>query len=73
MTKINKSIARKLFKNRKEFWITPCNCRPEQGILIYSRLYEDFDDFDRLVNAFIYYNCNNEYGRYPHYYTEDGA
>ena len=27
--------------------------------------------FDTMVNSFIYYNCDNERGRYPAYYIED--
>lgn len=26
-------------------------------------------EFDTVVNAFMYYNCNNEVGRYPAYWT----
>lgn len=72
MKKINKTRARMLWLSGTEFWITACNMRPEAGLLIDStRLIDDFATFDALVNAFIYYNCDNERGRYPHYYTAD--
>lgn len=69
MKKINKAIARRMYNEGKEFWITACNMRPECGILINSRYYQFKDDsFDKVVNAFTYYNCNPETGRYPAYY-----
>lgn len=70
MTQINKSAARKLYNQGKTFWMTACNMRPECGILINSAHREYDEDFNKLVNAFIYYNCNNETGRYPRYYID---
>ena len=26
-------------------------------------------DFERIVNSFIYYNCNNEMGLYPKFFA----
>ncbi len=71
-TKINKATARKLYNNCKSFWMTACNMRPENGILINSpaRQYND-ETFDNIVNAFTYYNCNHETGYYPAYYIDD--
>lgn len=71
MNKINKREARKAWNNGEQFWITACNMRPEYGLLIDPmRIAADFDgDFDKMVNAFTYYNCSNETGRYPAYYT----
>lgn len=69
--RINKATARKLFSEGKEIWLTACNMRPEYGILLNSGYYNDLGrDFDKIVNAFQYYNCNNECGRYPAYYVE---
>lgn len=75
MTKINKAAARKLFSKHKEFWIVPCNLRPEYGVLIgatghtYDEIESGFKNtFDKLVNQFEYYNCNNETGRYSAFY-----
>lgn len=69
--RINKATARKLFNEGKEIWLTACNMRPECGILLNTRNYTDLgNDFDKIVNAFQYYNCNNECGRYPAYYIE---
>lgn len=75
MKKITKSTARKLYNEKKNFWMTACNMRPEFGVLIgsLSFSYEDSGDwtFDQLVNSFTYYNCDNERGRYPAYYVEE--
>ena len=75
MKKITKSTARKLYNEKKSFWMTACNMRPEFGVLVgsLSFSYEASGDwtFDQLVNSFTYYNCDNERGRYPTYYVED--
>ena len=72
MKKINKTRARTLWLSGKCFWITACNMPIHAGLLIDPlRLASEFATFDALVNAFMYYNCNNECGRYPHYYTAD--
>lgn len=73
MKRINKTAACKLYDEGKEFWITPCNMRPEFGVLIGARSFERMTDtpFDMMVVYFIYYNCDNERGRYPAYYIED--
>lgn len=73
MKKINKSTARKLYDEGKEFWITACNMRPEYGILIGSLSFEQMAgvSFDAMVNSFSYYNCDSERGRYPAYYVEE--
>lgn len=70
-TKMNKREARKAWNNGEQFWITPCNAWAEYGLLIDPlRIAADFDgDFDKMVNTFTYYNCNNVVGRYPAYYT----
>lgn len=71
MERVNKTVARKLFNEGKQFWMTACNMRPEYGILVNAPIYkEEQTDFDELVNAFAYYNCGNETGRYPAYYIE---
>lgn len=68
--KINKTHARTLWNSGTRFWITACNMPIYCGLLIDPlRLGSEFSSFDALVNAFIYYNCDNERGRYPHFYT----
>lgn len=71
MERINKRVARKLFNEGKMVWITACNMRPEQGLLMNAGTYEnELSNFDTFVNSFTYYNCNNETGRYPAFYIE---
>lgn len=72
MEKMNKTAARKMWNEGKEFWITACNLRSECGLLIDPmRIASEFDgDFDKMVNAFTFYNCTNETGRYPAYYRD---
>lgn len=69
MTRISKTTARKMFNEGNEIWICACNMQPKTGILLNISNYTGLArDFDRIVNAFQYYNCNNECGRYPAYY-----
>lgn len=71
MKKINKTQARKLWNAGKEFWMVACNMRYDCGLLIDpTRIATDFNnEFDKLYNAFVYYNCDNERGRYPAFYV----
>lgn len=69
--KINKAVARRLYNENKPFWMTACNMRPECGILIGSLGREYSETFDQLYNAFNYYNCSNETGRYPAFYIDE--
>lgn len=72
MTKINKTIARKLYNAGKPFIIVSCNLRPEFGIKFRTEWMKQFKDFDAMVNNFEYYNCrNSETGRRAAYYTEE--
>ena len=75
MKRINKTTARKLYNEHNDFWITACNMRPECGILIGSTSFEHMTEtpFDTMVNSFTCQNCENERGRYPAYYIEDGT
>lgn len=70
MKRISKTAARKLYSEGKMFWMTAANMRPECGLLINYKKDDEPKDFDKLYNAFVYYNCNNECGRYPAYYIE---
>lgn len=72
-TRIRKPTARKLFTEGKSFWIVPCNLRPEFGLLINGDTLHSasWEDFEKFLNCFIYYNCNNDSGRYPAFYTDN--
>lgn len=32
--------------------------------------FSSVEEFNKVVNEYTYYNCNNEVGRYPHFYIE---
>ena len=73
--RINKRVARKLFDEGKEFWIVPRFQDPLHcGNLINfkgaANYYDGYTSFDALVNAFEYYNCDNERGTYSAFYIE---
>lgn len=73
MKRVNKSVARKLYAEKKPFWIVPCNMQPECGILIGSLSFENMAGipFDTMVDHYEYYNCNSECGRYAAYYIDN--
>lgn len=72
MTKINKTTARKLWNEGKEFTIVACNLRPEHGITVRPSWTKNYRDFDQFVNQFTVFNCgDSETGLHPAYYMED--
>ena len=74
-TRISKSAARKVFENGGVLYVCPVKFRPEfSARFTFFGLdsgKEMWASFDAFVNAFSYYNCNNETGRYPAYYIHD--
>lgn len=68
MKKITKAQARKLYQSGKPFIMCASKLNPTMFGVKIDRYNEDFD---QLVNAFYYYNCNyTETGRSIRYYTE---
>jgi hypothetical protein len=77
LEKVNKTAARRLFNEGKILYLVPCKVYPNFGncfITPYEiqkdRVKDGIVNFDRIVDNFEYYNCNNEVGRYTHYYVE---
>lgn len=76
--RISKNTARKLFNEKKEFYICPVKFRPEFGVRVMPggsgvpMETPKWESFEAYINAFAYYNCNNECGRYPAYYVMEG-
>lgn len=78
--RVNKKTARAAYINGLDVIITPCNLYPfgpwAPGYRLNKRSREAFvldhtgliNDFENLLNSFIYYNCNAEAGYYPAYY-----
>lgn len=79
---ITKRTAKKLYCEGKTIIATPANIRPFNPWGLYCELSQDnfhkevIDEmgadkhFNSLCNSAIYYNCNNETGRYLRFYAE---
>lgn len=69
-TRISKPIARKLHKQGREVYISPCNMRFENPWVKYGAIPVD-ENFDRFVNYFEIYSCTNKTtGEYAAFYTK---
>ena len=71
MKKITKSVARKLYAQKKSFIIVPCKCAPTSTFAIEMKPGWMFRNFDVFYNEFYFYNCNPETGRYPAFYVKE--
>lgn len=70
--RITKAAARKLFNSGEKIYICACNLRPGWPWFPEIRIDSSSDpDFEKVVNAFTFYNCiNNETGKYASYYIK---
>lgn len=72
MTKISKTMARTAWMSGDTIVIVPCKCRPDSFLAckLGGEPAEELtkENFDKLVNAFEYYNCNGETGGRAAYY-----
>lgn len=72
--RVNKQKARRLYNQAKTVTLIPCNVPLQNawiaGYRINIVLCED-REFDKIVNEFSFYNCNNILGKYPAYYVEE--
>ena len=73
LKRINRQKARIAYNNGLDVLFIPCKCNPinhyiNLGIWENKHLDGQYDDFERLCNAFEAYNCNNETGRYIAFY-----
>ena len=74
LDRLDKRAARKAFNSGAEIMVIPCKCNPENafinfGVWVSKNEMSDDYDFDQFVNAFEFYNCNPETGRYASYYA----
>ena len=74
--RFSKPIARHLYNRGCKVLLFPCKANISSlWINNYTISREtgshEFNEFDRTVNAFIFYNCNAEIGYYPHYYVSE--
>lgn len=72
MVNINKLKARNLYNKGFTIALLPCNVRSLTGIVQPVRITKQPGmDFDKIVNEYEYYNCNNELGKYTHFYVDE--
>lgn len=69
--RISKTEARKMYEMGFETYWLPCKLRPDNKWICgsyVSRFFVKDRDFDTICNAFAYYNCTNEVGKYIAFY-----
>lgn len=70
-TQVRKDTARKLFNLGTVIYALPCNmCLGNAWMMPFRMSSEHDEDFDKIVNAIEYYNCNSETGSYLRFYTK---
>lgn len=67
--RIQLRTARKLFQNGSEVYVIACKLRPDNLYMPAVKINPDYD-FDKFVNAYEFYNCNNETGKYSAFYIK---
>lgn len=74
--RVDKRVARRLFNEGEAIFLVPCNC--DVHSLFTYEIGKDYwgidedPDFDKVVNAFEWYNCNSELGRYTMFFIKKG-
>ena len=81
LKKVRKEIARRVYNNGKPVSVIPCNVSPlafdekfawiQPVTLIKDENDTTLNQFERLINSYIHYNCNSVTGYYPHYYVNE--
>lgn len=72
-TRISKAAARSLYAAGDDVYFCPVNLNPESPWgLVWNPPNNDIP-FEKLVNEYEWYNCNNECGRYTAFYIERGV
>jgi len=76
---VTKGKAKKAYENNETIWMHPCNMRvdnPWQKPYDISKAHitDPFalrlSEFERVVDSYTYYNCDNERGKYPIFFVE---
>ena len=75
IVQIAKQKARRLYEQGKTIYLQSCNMRFDnmwQSACPISKSTEQWidQDFDKTVNEFTYYNCDNERGKYPNFFVK---
>ena len=72
--RVSKKIARAAYNNGLTVVFCPCNLRPFNNYfgldmpINRANIDCDFQTFETVLNAFEYYNCNTETGKYTAFY-----
>lgn len=80
LKRINKTAAKKLYNAGADVLFIPCKLNPENnfyclGIWENNQLAGQYETFEKLCNAFSWYNCRSDTGNYIAFYIkrEDAA
>lgn len=75
MKKLTKAQVKKVLKNETvEVGLVPCKANLNSMWISPMWLtLASVEDFEKAINEYTYYNCNNVVGKYPHYYVKGGA
>lgn len=75
---VSAPVAKKTYEDNKPVWLHPCNMKvsnPWHNPYCISKAHitDPFalriSEFDRVVEAYQYYNCDNERGKYPIFFV----
>ena len=77
-TRISKAAARKMYYNGEDIVLCACKMRPgapwyPEAIINKNMDIAPFNEFQKVVNNFEWYNCSTETGRYTAYYKIEKA
>lgn len=78
LDRVTKTRARRLYNSGVGVLFIPCKLNPENnfyclGIWQNKDLQGQYGDFDKLLNAFEYYNCRPDTGNYTAFYIKKGV
>lgn len=75
--RVNKRVARRLYNAGGNIYITPHKMRANsQYFTLTAKINKTRMEgraFDRIVNEYEFYNCNNETGKYSAFYIKTGG
>ena len=72
MKRITKAKARELYGKGREIYLIPSKIRMgAMGYPIGVNKQSSETDFEKCINNFYYYNCNEETGKVIHYYIKE--
>lgn len=73
MKRISMAQARKLYSEGTDIYLLPSKAVPGSIWILPIKISRDIqiqNDFDTKINAYRYYNCTAETGKYIHFYIK---